>query len=266
MGLAKVKEILNNFNFTFLFKLKKVLKSKDKTLRFEVQSYHSDINSKLTLHQLFLFLQECAWGHAQENDFGYTFVEKENALWVLTRIYVKLNKYPKWEEHINIKTWPKTPEGLFAFRDFEIKIGEEVVGQVVSSWLVVDKKTRRPRRLSDFEIMNSEFNKQNAIDHPLEKLEMPELMEKVAERKVQWSDIDVNAHVNNATYVRWAMDAIFKMRGDLPMDFEINYLRELKIHDDFQVYISNTDTKAFLKITDSNGKEICLVRASFSLN
>jgi len=243
-----------------------VLKSKEKSFNFEVQSYHSDINSNLTLHQLFLFLQECAWGHAQENDFGYTFVESENALWVLTRIFIKLERYPKWEEHIKIKTWPKPPEGLFAYRDFEIKADNEIVGRVVSSWLVVDKKTRRPRRLSDFEIMISEFNTQNALDHPLEKLIVPEELEKVAERTVQWSDIDVNAHVNNATYVRWAMDAIFKKRGDLPKKFEINYLRELKIHDDFQVYMSNDDNQAFVKITDSKGKEICLVRASFSLD
>lgn len=241
-----------------------MLKSKEKSFHFEVQSYHADINSNLTLHQLFLFLQECAWGHAQENDFGYTFVESENALWVLTRIYVRLKRYPKWEEHIKIKTWPKSPEGLFAFRDFEIKIGEEVVGQAVSSWLVVDKKTRRPRRLSDFELMKSEFNTNSAIDHPLEKLVMPEAMEKVSERTVQWSDIDVNAHVNNASYVRWAMDAIFNKKRDLPKDFEINYLRELKNNDDFQVFMRNAGNDINLKITDSKGKDICLVRAGFN--
>ena len=119
------------------------LKSKEKSYCFDVQSYHADIDSNLYLHQLFLFLQDCAWAHAQENDFGYSFVERENALWVLSRVYIKLSKYPKWEDELCIKTWPKGNDGLFALRDFEIRIGNKLIGQVLSSWLILDKKTQK---------------------------------------------------------------------------------------------------------------------------
>mgnify|MGYP005838517873 CR=1 FL=1 len=240
-----------------------MLKSKEKSYDFEVQSYHSDINSNISLHQLFLFLQECAWAHAQENNFGYSFVERENALWVLSRVLIRISKFPQWEDAIQIKTWPKDPLGLFAYRDFEVRIGEEVVARVVSSWLVLDKNTRRPRRLSDFEFMNAEFLTQDAIKYTLEKIIISQKMECIAERKVQWSDIDVNAHVNNATYVRWVMDAISQKRQDLPKDFEINYLRELSIHQDFQVLLSENKNIVFVKIIDSKGKEICLAKAGF---
>lgn len=240
-----------------------VLKSKEKTYSFEVQSYHADINSNLALHQLFLFLQECAWAHAQENNFGYSFVESENALWVLSRVYVKLSKYPKWEDEIFIKTWPKKHKGLFALRDFEIKIGNEIVGWVLSSWLILDKETRRPRRMGDFEFIKSKFITQNAINRSLDKLNVVDEMVKVADRKVQWSDIDVNAHVNNASYVRWIADAIFEQKRALPNEFEINFQRELKIHQDFQVFTTDNGKNLDAKICDLKNRDICVVKASF---
>lgn len=240
-----------------------MLKSKANTCQFDVQSYHSDIHSKLRLHQLFLFLQECAWLNAQENNFGFDFVEQNNALWVLSRVYLKLTKYPQWKDRICIKTWPKNPDGFFAFRDFEIKIGEVLAGQVLSSWLIIDKNTRRPRKMSDFEIMRSNFKAKDAITHPLEKLIPPVNMEIIIQRKVQWSDIDVNAHVNNAAYVRWIMDGIFQKRKDLPIEFEINYLRELTIHQDFQLLYVENNNIVHLKIADSKGKDICVAKARF---
>jgi medium-chain acyl-[acyl-carrier-protein] hydrolase len=208
-------------------------------------------------------LQECAWAHAQENNFGYTFVKKQNALWVLSRIYIKLSKYPIWEDEISIKTWPRPPLDFFAYRDFEISIADEIVGHVCSSWLIIDKKSKRPYRMHDFQIMQSNFIEKSAVDHPLNKLEITSEMKYIEERKVQWSDIDVNGHVNNASYVRWIMDAVFQQNQKQASEFEINFLRELYINDYFKVFLSTSQSQIFATIQSMDGKVICNARAIF---
>jgi acyl-ACP thioesterase len=63
----------------------------------------------------------------------------------------------------------------------------------------------------------------------LEKLAINGDLTQIETRKVHMSDIDINQHVNNATYVKWCIDAIpTELLKENPIAaIEINYLAEL---------------------------------------
>ncbi len=240
-----------------------MLQAQENTYPFAIKSYHTDMHAELSLHQLFLYLQECAWANAQTNGFGFDFVEKNQALWVLNRVLLRIQKYPKWQEKIHIRTWPSGHETMQAYRDFQVKIGKEIFGQVISSWLVLDKNNRRPRKIADLGFSNNNYLIERALRQNPDKIVFPEKSDFVVARKVHFSDIDVNGHVNNATYVRWATDALFQNHKKQVIEFEINFIRELVLNDMFSVFIAEDAQNTYVELKNDAGKTICLVRAKF---
>lgn len=228
---------------------------------FSIKSYHTDQEGNLTFSSLFHFLQECAWDNARLNDFGYEFLKQNNAFWVLSRVLVEIDKYPKWKDEIEIKTWPKGADGFFALRDFEISLKGKVVGRVTSSWLILDVKTRRPRKLDNFNFIHENFHSENAIDKKLSKVVSKGVLKELETRKVYYSDLDVNKHVNNATYVRWIMDSYFsKEQKKMVSEFEINFLTELMLSDEFTVSEVHEDNNSYFVLKNIQNKEVCKAR------
>ncbi len=230
---------------------------------FKIKSYEADYNGKMNLNACFLFLQESAWQNALDNGFGYEYLEKENAYWVLTRVIIQIENWPKWKDEIHVRTWPRTADGLFALRDYQIIFNNEVFASVGSSWLVLDKDTKRPRRISDFIFSSSEFTNEKALNKSLSKVGLPNEMKKLDSRKVYISDIDVNGHVNNATYVKWISDALYQINANEIKEFEINFIRELMLDDEFSVYLGNQNGEYICQIVSQENKEICRSRIKY---
>ncbi len=224
---------------------------------FKIKSYESDKTAALSISSLFLFLQECAWENAMENGFGYEFMEQENSFWVLSRVKLLVEYWPKWKDEIQIKTWPRGTEGLYAIRDFEVTSDNMVIVRVSSSWLILDKASRRPRKLSYFDFAQGNFPKEKAMDGEIEKVALPKEIHLVHQRQVYSSDIDVNGHVNNATYVRWISDAFNHINMLIVKGYVINFLSELMLGNSFEVYYGTSVDGIVFLIKNDSGKEIC---------
>lgn len=227
---------------------------------FIVKSYHTDQNGKLTLPTILHFLQECAWDNARANNFGFEDLEKQNAFWVLSKIYLEIDEYPNWKDEIQIKTWPKGIDGLFAIRDFQILRNNKVIGNATSYWLILDKLNGRPKRLENFNFLHDNFLKESAISQKLGKVSINSTAAIKDRRKVYSSDLDINKHVNNATYVRWILDSYFSENKELIKEFEINFLNELKLNDEFTVNSILDEEEKFYILKDTRDKEICRAR------
>lgn len=227
---------------------------------FIVKSYHTDQNGKLTLPTILHFLQECAWDNARANNFGFEDLEKQNAFWVLSKIYLEIDEYPDWKDEIQIKTWPKGIDGLFAIRDFQILRNNKVIGNATSYWLILDKTNGRPKRLENFNFLHDNFLKESAINQKLGKLVFKGSSIIQDQRKVYSSDLDINKHVNNATYVRWILDSYFSENNELIKEFEINFLNELRLNEEFAVDSSSNLDEKFYSLKNTNSKEICRAR------
>ena len=237
-----------------------MLKSPISTYDFTVKSYESDRFGKMSFFSFFNYLQESAHLNAQSNGFGYDFVEQENAYWVLTRVLVEIDEWPNWNDDIQIKTWPRGSDGLFAVRDFELIKDGHIIGRISSYWMMLDRNTHRPKRMTQYQFFDSNFIADKAINKKLEKINIIGDMEACCLRKVHSSDIDVNGHVNNATYVRWILDAYFSRHKNHFVEFEINYLRELRLDDEFTIDESLSEQSFFYILKNMNGQDVCKCR------
>ena len=81
---------------------------------------------------------------------------------------------------------------------------------------------------------------ENVLEIPADKVQMPKDVEPelVMEHVVGYSDVDMNAHANNAMYMHWAMDAVDYQTASTRQlkSMTINFNHETKQGDKVDIY------------------------------
>ena len=168
-------------------------KDKKYVMTSEVPCYDVDSNMDMKPAAFMDLAQEIAYQAATALGFGYDALQTEGKAWVLSRMHYEFIRHPKWRENIELYTWHKGPYGPFYLRDFELKnAGGDLLVRATSSWVILDVANRTMCRTAD-------------VMEMMPRGVTPEI---AGEHKVEFSDIDLLGHTNNARYVVWAMDCI----------------------------------------------------------
>ena len=225
---------------------------KSHTVRYRIQTCDVDIRKSYKAFSFMTQAQEIANYHASSIGFGYSDLIKDNIVWVLSRMKVVCLRSPKWEDEVELTTWHKGREGVFSLRDFEVS-GTDGGGpliQATSSWLLIDVNTRRmlrPDHILGEKSLTTALDR-NAIAEACGKLTTPsEGMELVRTHEVLYSDIDFNAHTNNAKYIEWAFDTLpFEAASNKDIDeFQINFNHETRPGDNVELLCGITGPESF---------------------
>ncbi|GAB6090876.1 acyl-[acyl-carrier-protein] thioesterase [Spirochaeta dissipatitropha] len=202
-----------------------------------------DVSNLLRLGSLANILQTAAWRSADELGFGYNDLYHMNLGWVLSRLHIRITDYPRMGELVFVHTWPKRTDRLFALRDFEIFSEEDPDTPVISAssaWLLIDIKSKRPRRPETLEHKLYTFDK-DAIQETPSKLDFGNNrinedfvdFSNTYQMKVERSKLDVNYHTNNAAYIDWIEDA-------LPMEFfQKHHIHEFLINFNGETFVND---------------------------
>ncbi len=223
------------------------------TASFTIHSYQADASQNAKISTLFGFFMETAGWHATQLGAGYHKLKAEiNAFWALSRFSIKVHQLPKWEETIYIETWPAGYNRLFAQRHFRfLNQKQEVLIEGNTDWVVMRFDTR------------TMINPQLVIGHlnlgdnmpkvSIETVKLPSIVTEQAtgyQRKVVYSDLDMNGHVNSLKYLDWCFDylpteTILKNRVQ---QIDINFQHEIPANQNIEIHLSTLDQKTFLFI------------------
>jgi len=230
-----------------------------------VKTHFVDIHKEFHLYSLVNILQDLAARNADELGFGWDYINPRGWFWALLRLHIKITRHPRWKERIIMQTWPKNHEGVVAYRDFLFTdlSGNPLIA-ASSAWIVLDRQTRRPVRMSQVFTQHREFVDKHAIETPPPKIVPPHEKHPLKTLKVLFTDLDMNLHMNNANYVRKILDAY-------PLDFlkqhhvtevVLNYLKETFFDDEITVFLHNqlSDREHFLSIENGNSQSALFAR------
>ncbi len=188
---------------------------------------------RLGLVGLLGILQDIAGEHADKLGCGYEQMQKGSSFWVLSRQRVVMEEWPRWNDTVHIRTWARPLlSGITALRDFEILVGETKVGECVTGWLMLDARTRRPVKPT-FDPTRMAVRTDFALSFEAGKLAAAEGLNALSRVEVQYSDMDMNGHVNNTRYAQWILDAIpLEMDNkQIITEYEVNFLAETGFKD-----------------------------------
>jgi acyl-CoA thioesterase FadM len=116
--------------------------------RFRVRSFEADPLGRLQVPILCRLLQEAATAHAAELGVAVDALVDSGVAWVLNRLDLHVQRWPRSDDEIVIETWPSAMNRLLTERRFRIvdSSGQET-GRASTLWLVLDLERRRPVRL-----------------------------------------------------------------------------------------------------------------------
>ena len=232
---------------------------------FKIRTYECDATGFATMPSICNYLQEAASIHAGELGFSKSDFNNsgENISWVLTRLIVDMQSYPKWGDEVTIETFPRGGRRIAAWRDFEIKDATgNVIGKATSEWMIIDLAARRTIAIPQ--------NILSCIDdsvppvmgaNPFSKLRLiEECNDPAFSTKAQKSHIDLNGHVNNVRYIEWMLEPCQSPR---PKRMEIVFRGEAFAGDEVNVSVISADDGLLLRVFSLEGKDYIIAKTTF---
>ena len=196
---------------------------------FRVRSHETDPQGRLQVPILCRLLEAAATGHARVLGVAVETLLESGVAWVLSRLQLTMDRWPRGAEEIVVETWPEAADRLFTERRFEVfDSTDHRIGAATTLWLVLDLARRRPIRLPPLVLDRLAEVEIGSTPIRFADLAPMKTIENERAYTVRRSDLDLAGHVNNTSYVEWAVEAVpdeaWGMR-DLAT-LEIQYLSE----------------------------------------
>ena len=195
-----------------------------------LRTCHCDMQGRWRPSAILEAMQEAAGTHAELLGCGRNRLLSDNIVWVISRIELHMDRYPSIGERVAVETFPMPCRRClfpryFVFRDAE----GNTLGSAGTLWVLLDLTTRRmtaPQSVAERIPNNADLVPPLPLPHTVPRTDgtVETLL-----RTAAYSDLDVNAHVNNARYADWLSDALGTavMRQYCLRTLYINYAAEV---------------------------------------
>ncbi len=207
--------------------------------RAQVGYFDVDPRLRFTPPAFWRLLQNSAAAHAKELGAATEDLRRQGQTWMLSRMVLLVDRHPTLGETLAVETWPSTQlRGVRAVRDFAVKDERgTVLARASSLWVIVDLATRKPLRVPEA-IAALRTDPGYIIPEFRSMIDPVPAQGSGRSFCAEWSDCDQNEHVNNVSYVRWAVDALPRevLEVEALTMFEAHYLREIGLGDSVRVY------------------------------
>lgn len=222
----------------------------DSLMRFKTESSFMAFQDVASRHAMFLGIDD------------FSLLEKDNALWVVSKTKVKINKLPRWNDEISIRTWPMGAEGVRCNRCYQIIKDGEVFINGITEWVIIDAETRHLRKVESTSYPNDiEWITEKSIDEKFRRFK-DDFTENdfINKRIVRSGDIDVTHHTNNVTYITMLLDTftVKELENTTLKEIEVSYLSESLEGETLSIYRKDNEDGHYFSIKKDDGKIVLM--------
>ena len=196
---------------------------------FEITDLHVDCRGRLMPSKLLYLMQEVAGTHFARLSMDYEALAEKGLFWAITRNKVQITRLPLRGEKIRLETWPMPttrvayPRSIVAYDE----AGNEVF-RSITLWVLMDLGSRSMILPGRSGIAVDGTLRGNELATPLG---LPaKALESRSSRRVCFTDLDRNGHMNNTKYLDWIWDLLpggFHASHSL-REFTVCYLSEAR--------------------------------------
>lgn len=234
------------------------------SLQCKVTTSTCDSEGKLKLYSALQMMQDCSemWIDSEPEIKRY-FAEQNMAQLLATR-QVEIIRVPEYKEELTVTSTVYGMKPMFGFRNTFIYDAQG--NPCYKTWSMgafVDRAAGKLKRVDDATIATMKLEPKLEMNYKDRRIILPKTEGEVQEPiKVLRADIDYNRHLNNANYIRMAMELLpetFAIRG-----LSVEYRVAARLGDIFTPTIYKTE--AGIVVVLSVGAEVCaLVEFSHSI-
>lgn len=221
--------------------------------KFFISSGDVDDHFALRLSSIFQFFQIVSTNHSELLGLGKKETWDKGMCWVITRMKVVVHKLPKMLDTITVQTHPGEIMSFLFPRFYQIYSEQgELLVSGSACWTLLDAKTHK--------VIVKPV--EETIAYPSEKhpddISLPERvigndLSLVDTRKVRYSDIDLNTHVNNVKYIEYIIDTHdvnFYNKNSIK-EIVINFEREMTIGNEVNFFSNGNNPEVIVGEVDN---------------
>ena len=190
------------------------------SLKYKVTTSTCDSDGRLKLYSALQMMQDCSEMWIDSEPGVKQYFTEQNMAQLLAFRQVEIIRVPNYKEELTVTTSVYGMKPMFGFRNTFIR---DAAGQpCYKTWSMgafVDLANGKLKRVDDATIASMTLEPQLEMTYRDRRIILPKEEGQTLEPiKVLRADIDYNKHMNNANYVRMAMEL-------LPEDFVVKGLR-----------------------------------------
>lgn len=200
-----------------------------------------DPSYELSVPSFFRAFQDIALRNAEEIGLGVEHTNLKGRLWVFTRTYAEFYEMPKFQEEVQLTTWPGQKKVFFFPRYAEMtSVSGKPLAKLSSIWALMDASTRKAIMRPDLDSPFEEHEGQ--LDLPVRIVTKD--CSFAYRRLIQFSDLDLNGHLNNVRYIEFIMNLHDKAFYETTRvkSILINYETEISEGEELMIYASEDKT------------------------
>ena len=198
---------------------------------FKLNVIDCDVFGRWKFSDILRHMQQAAEENAEELGCGRRDMVPNGICWVLYRLKVAFESLPKLDDEVTITTWPSGLNGLFFLRKFRFEDANGVlIGEGVTTWVLFSLERRRVMRPSALPVPVPEIKDREVSMREPAGLDVS-AVETVDTRRIYFSDLDMNGHMNNARYADWSLDLVDDMQRGA-RGLQINFIAEGRLGDE----------------------------------
>lgn len=237
------------------------------THSYTVRWHDTDASREVRPSQVLAYMQETSNYHLCSCGMSLDELRDRNGLaFLLSRISMRLYLPLHTGDEITVQTWVCESRGLSFHRCFRILRGEEVIAEAFTVWALLDMQTENLLPVTAFPY---NIEPDEPLDRAfLARVKMPALdaMCNVGERKIVYSDIDYNGHMNNTRYPDMLCDFTPDIQKYRPVGVTLSFLNEatfgavlkvLRLERPLSSPLAGNGTEFCFRTLNENGK-VCL--------
>ena len=209
----------------------------EETIEYIVQLHEAGPDLKARVKSLFNYMQSSADRHSKSLGTSVSLMSGKNLTWVYSRFYAEVERYPDLYEKIFCRTWRSELLNGLVSREFVIgSVEGGLLVRATSTLALIDKTTRKPVAIPEDITSKLEHGKERSINFSGNVVEHIDEFDYIFDIKARYDDIDINGHMNNASYADIFFESAFEnlknpmiMKSiDILFRGEINYRDELE--------------------------------------
>lgn len=221
---------------------------------YKTRWHDTDAERRVRPTQLLVYMQETSNRHMTSCGIGLDELRDTKGLaFILSKIKLSIKKALYAYEDIAVETWTAGGRGFGFLRFYRILRGDEVIAECETTWALVGLEDKKLYRADAFDF--------GFVDDPAIDVGMPprfrvpkneELCE-FGERRIVYSDLDYNMHMNNTKYADMLCDFIPLEEVSRLRGMSLTYLHEAHFGDTVKLFGQKSDEGYLFRTVNEEG-------------
>ena len=210
-------------------------------LKMTVGAHDIDTNCMATPTSIVKYMMEAVDRNMLTCSPTYQDLMARGLSFVVSRSSIEVLRPLKEYEEITVSTWATPSKSVSFPRSYLIKVGDEIVAKGLSVWALLDINNGKLVRGSEFSVESYGTGEEIELSIPTRFQLNDDGLTLCGQKKILYSDIDRNFHMNNTKYFDMLFDYIPDREKISMSSCVMNYVSEAPLGSLLNIYISEPE-------------------------